>query len=471
MQASQLAFARLDARSGTGRAREQAPALPAEFGNRERGVGEDLYLRVQAPLVVGRPARDLDVRKTYLHPSRCFRHQAYSFVRHAVHARGDFFPVARVECDNEIGVLQSGFCTKAHVERVAIGKVEPGADVDDARADEFGQRHQVGEAMRGSAGPVGEQDRVARRREHLGDAREFGGVGRHAAGHARRARWRQGDSVRQGLLEHGRVIAGVHRALRLGHHRAVGAGERIGHIVDGVRLIIPLGVVAYGVALYLGGVNPVGARTPLRGVHGTGRANDENRRTIDVGVIDRHAGVQQPDQVVNNGNQRLARRLGVAVRDLDGDVLVRTQEHLRVVLPVIDHRVMQAAIARTRVERHIRKIVLAHQVNDDVRTPADLCRNDFLAPPHGCTQGCLVDHLCLPVMRENSSLRANFRVFPFRPWPDRRNGDYAGRGCFAIVYLVFVKNLFPSLTRYGPMRAKIMRPKRTIEIVLSKKTV
>lgn len=47
--------------------------------------------------------------------------------------------------------------------------------------------------------------------------------------------------------------------------------------------------------------------------------------------------------------------------------------------------------------------------------------------------------------------------------------DHAG--CSAIFYFVFVKNLFPRLTRYGPMRARMVRLKRTIEIVLSTNTV
>jgi hypothetical protein len=63
-------------------------------------------------------------------------------------------------------------------------------------------------------------------------------------------------------------------------------------------------------------VDPVDARPALGLVHRAGGADDEDRRPVGVRVVDRHVGVQQADQVVQDGDHRLAARLGIAVRDL-----------------------------------------------------------------------------------------------------------------------------------------------------------
>ncbi len=89
--------------------------------------------------------------------------------------------------------------------------------------------------------------------------------------------------------------------------------------------------------------------------------------------------MQQPDQIVDDGGQGLAGRLGVAMGDLDGDVLVGAQQHLRVVLAIIDHGIVQAPEAGTGIERHIGEVEVPHEIDDDVGIPPDLGWFDFLA--------------------------------------------------------------------------------------------
>jgi len=72
----------------------------------------------------------------------------------------------------------------------------------------------------------------------------------------------------------------------------------------------------------------------------------KHRRAVDVGVVDRHVRVQQAHEVVQDRDHRLAARLGVAVRDLHRRLLVLAEHHRRAVLPVVDDRIVQAAVAR-----------------------------------------------------------------------------------------------------------------------------
>ena len=173
-----------------------------------------------------------------------------------------------------------------------------------------------------------------------------------------------GDFLQRGVVAH------VDRALRLGHHDRVGARKALRHAVDRGRLVVPLGVVAHRVALHQRGVGPVDVRAALGFVHRAGGAHDEDRHPVEIGVVDRHAGVQQADQVVQDHGGRLAGRLGVAVGDLHRDFLVVAEHHRRLVVAVVDERVVQAAEARAWIERDEREAVALDHVDDDVGLPA-----------------------------------------------------------------------------------------------------
>jgi hypothetical protein len=76
-------------------------------------------------------------------------------------------------------------------------------------------------------------------------------------------------------------------------------------------------------------VVPVGAGPPPSFVHRTGGAEDQDRGTVDEGVVDHHLVVQEADEVVQDTGHRPPRRLGIAVRDLDGRVFMLADEHPR----------------------------------------------------------------------------------------------------------------------------------------------
>jgi hypothetical protein len=64
-------------------------------------------------------------------------------------------------------------------------------------------------------------------------------------------------------------------------------------------------------------------------VHWIGGAEDQYRGTVDEGVVDHHLVVQEADEVVHDADHRPPRRLGRAVRDLDGRVFMLADEHPR----------------------------------------------------------------------------------------------------------------------------------------------
>src|SRR4051794_36056362 len=88
-------------------------------------------------------------------------------------------------------------------------------------------------------------------------------------------------------------------------------------------------------------------------VHGTSTAHNDHRRPVQVGVIDRHAAMEQADDVVNDGGHRLAGRAGITVGDLNSQLFMTARDNGRIVLAVVDNRVVEATKARPRVERDV----------------------------------------------------------------------------------------------------------------------
>ena len=236
-----------------------------------------------------------------------------------------FLPVASIERDDQIGAAEY-FLVAAQIERMAIGKIEPCMDIEYGGADGLGQRHEMAEAACAAPDIFGHQHRIVRGQETLGDGGERRRIRRH-----RRRRFavrglRQRDVARQRLLLQPGVVAHIDRALRLGHHRGIGARKRIRHAFDARRLIVPFDVMAKLLAIDIGGVDPVDERAAPALVHRAGGTDDKDRTAIEIGVVDSHGGMQHADHVVNDRHHRLAGRLGVAMRDLHRDLLMLTQQ-------------------------------------------------------------------------------------------------------------------------------------------------
>jgi hypothetical protein len=72
---------------------------------------------------------------------------------------------------------------------------------------------------------------------------------------------------------------------------------------------------------------------------------------------------------MDDGDHRLAARPRIAVRDLHGNFFVVAEQYRRIVFAVIDQRIVQAAVTRSRIERDVGKAVTFDQIDDDVGLP------------------------------------------------------------------------------------------------------
>ena len=347
-------------------------ALLAEAGelrDAERGVAQRPDRAGLHAAIVHRPFADVDLAEADLDEVARRRRDLLARALGAVELGELLLPVLDVEADDQVGVPQR-VLVHAEAERMLVGKVERVVDVPHGRAGRFGKRDDALEAARAPSGIFRQQHGMLGREQLVGDRGDRARVGRHESGRSGGADGRERDIAGERLLLQRRVVAHVDRALRLRGHDRIGARERFRHALDRGRLVVPLHVVADGVALHQRGMRPVDVRAALGFVHRAGGADDEDRHAVEIGVVDRHAGMQQPDQVVQDHRHRLAGRLGVAVRDLHGDLLVLAQHHRRLVAAVVDQRIVQAAKARAGIERDVGEAVALDQVDDDVGLPA-----------------------------------------------------------------------------------------------------
>ncbi len=111
------------------------------------------------------------------------------------------------------------------------------------------------------------------------------------------------------------------------------------------------------------------------------------------------------------------------MRNGDGRFLVQAQQHLRfLVAEEIDQAVVQAAIARPRIERDIGQVERAQRLGDDVAAESGGIRPRRNGPLDGW-RGAMIRNDCR--MRWN----AHLVVLPRRPfWPVFRGCRQGGAG-------------------------------------------
>ena len=158
-----------------------------------------------------------------------------------------------------------------------------------------------------------------------------------------------------------------------GHHRRrhrdfVGTDGRLRKLRQRNRKIVPLGVVAEHSRGVLDAVGPFDGRHPLGGVNNIS-ADHDHGNVVAVRVINRHRSMLQTDDVMHDRRHDLARRLGIAVRDGDGNLFVAAENHLRIGFPsalIIDQRIVNAAEARPWIQRDILNAEYFEQIDDQI---------------------------------------------------------------------------------------------------------
>ena len=119
-----------------------------------------------------------------------------------------------------------------------------------------------------------------------------------------------------------------------------------------LRIVIPLCEVADGRAYVLRSVEPLHAAPPLRPIRDVAR-NDDHRRLVAIGVINRHGRMLDPNRPVCRGEHRLALDLGVAVGHRHRGFLVHARNEFRLIVAVIDERFVESAEARAGIREEI----------------------------------------------------------------------------------------------------------------------
>src|SRR5206468_12340212 len=124
-------------------------------------------------------------------------------------------------------------------------------------------------------------------------------------------------------------------------------------------------------------------------VHRPGAAHHDHRHAVQLCVVHAHRRMQEADDVVNDRAHRLTRGLRIAVRERDGDLLVRAQNDLGLAVAVVHERVVKPAVRRAGVERDVFDAEALEQIDDDVAAEAGRA---LLRPPRprsGCDLGYL----------------------------------------------------------------------------------
>ena len=75
---------------------------------------------------------------------------------------------------------------------------------------------------------------------------------------------------------------------------------------------------------------------------------------------------------MHDGDHRFSGYARVAMGDLYGDLFMLAEQHRRIVLAVVDQRIVQPAITGTWVKRNVFKPVAFDHVDDDVRLPSSI---------------------------------------------------------------------------------------------------
>ncbi len=245
--------------------------------------------------------------------------------------------------------------------------VEPTTLIDHGSIEQLRELDEQAHALRGARRAIGDDHRLRRRKQHVGDAPDRRGIG------SRRRNRRHPDRRQRRTIRYLRLLqfAVAHQ-----QDRAVGGRSRDLHrALEGFaimrqahRRIVPLHIITDEGAQIGGAVQPLDPRAPF-GVVERVADDHHHRRPIAPGVVDRHRGMLQADGRMDQAGHRLPGRLGITVRDPGRYLLVHADDQLgRLVMPVIDDRFVQAAEGRSRGGRDIADVGAMQQIDHIIRT-------------------------------------------------------------------------------------------------------
>ena len=357
-------FSLLDARGESPIAIDPLAASGYQSRGRESAVAQYPMVPIVVLVVVRRPLTDFNIGEADVDPFAVRRRDHRDLARLGIELVRAAGPVDDVEGGDQIDAFE-GIGVKTHAQRMAVGKTEPLVDVEHRCADGFGQLDRGFETDGHARRVFSEQQRVVGGGEHFGSLLDGRGLGRNPRRHFDR-KIRQGHLLLQLAFLQRRVVAHVDRSLGLAHHDRIGAGKGVRHAVNAAWLVVPFDEIAHDIALRESGMNPVDKRPAEFFVHRAGGADDKDRATVDIGVIDSHRRMQKPDHIMDDGQHRFAAGLGVSMSDLHSYLFVVAEQHRRLVFAVIDQRIVEPAKTGAGIECYVWEAVLLDQIDDDV---------------------------------------------------------------------------------------------------------
>ena len=252
---------------------------------------------------------------------------------------------------------------------MGVREVEAILQIDDRDGEKLAELDEFAHGGLVSSQSAGQDHRILRldqqvRRFFQGAEVRLDRCRRHESVHVQ-----ERNFVFDGLLLNRHVETDIGRPLRLRIGDPVCPGEGVRHGGNGIGLVIPFHIVPDGIALHQGRVDPIDMRPPFCGVHGTGGPGDHHRDPVHVCIIDGHGSVQQPDEVMQNGQHRLPRDLGIPMGYPDSRVLMRALDDLRFyVASIMDQRIVQGPEGRSGVYAGVFDIVLLDHIHNHIGT-------------------------------------------------------------------------------------------------------
>jgi hypothetical protein len=280
--------------------------------------------------------------------------------------------LVHLQREDHVG-LSDDRAAERHVERVPRGEIHSPEVVDNSALQGFGEFDQARHAGRGSGHAIANDHGIFRRHQHLG---EFGKrrVVALRRDDPRKPRNTQRVAFRDRVFLQLGIERQHHRRHRRRHRDLVGAHRRLGEMLQRGRLIVPFDEITDHGARIDRRMHPFSAGAALVGLDDIA-AHDDDGHPVAPGVVHRHRGVLQANHAVANHGHRLALDLGVALRHMDRDFLVRTGQDFRPgVAAVIDDRFMKPAETRGAIHGEIVDVECLEDIDHEIpatRTLAD----------------------------------------------------------------------------------------------------
>ena len=248
---------------------------------------------------------------------------------------------------------------------MGVGEVHPSVLVDHGSLQRLGQRDQPLHAFLVVGHQVGNDDRRFSFHQPAGRFGD-GGLVPYRGLH-RRHRQQFVSAIADLTLLQVPVDDHGHRPHRRCHGDSVGTGHGLREVLQGERRIVPLDVIAHHAHAVLGGMRPLHARASLGGVKMVAGEQD-HRRAVAPGVVDRHGRMLQSHRAVAEHAQRPSGDLVIAMRHRGCLLFMNAGQQFRgLIAAIVDDGLVNAPEAGAGVGGDVVEAQALDHVHHEIR--------------------------------------------------------------------------------------------------------